>query len=119
MDLHIEGLEPMHFILAYAGMTIHILMKLAEVFNKPDFTWRNFVLQNIISTLVSIVGIPVLLIVATDKSIKDVLPINYVTAMLAGWQTQSLFKTVFAMYNRKNNISDDSNNNQPPTNTPG
>ena len=104
MKLHIEGLNPIYFLLAYAGMLIHILMKLAEVFNRPDFTWKEFFRTNVISFFVSLIGIPVLLIVATDESVKDVLPINNVTAMLAGWQTQSLFKTLFAVYSKKSGV---------------
>lgn len=98
MNLNLEGLNPIHFLLAYAGMMIHVLMKLAEVFNRPDFKFKTFFLTNVISVLISIIGIPMLLIIATDPSIKSVLPINYVTSMLAGWQTQSLFKTLFSLY---------------------
>lgn len=104
MRLHIEGLQPVYFLLAYAGMIIHVLMKLAKVFNRPDFTWKTFIRTNIISFFVSLIGIPVLLILATDESVKDILPINNVTAMLAGWQTQSLFKTIFAMYQKRSGV---------------
>lgn len=101
MNLHIEGLTPIHFLLAYAGMLIHVLMKLARVFNMPEFTFRIFIRKSIIPLIISIIGIPVLLIIATDPSVKDFLPINNVTAMLAGWQTQSMFKTIFAVFGNK------------------
>lgn len=101
MDLHIGGLTTLHYLLAYAGMLLHFLMKLAEVFNHPAFSMRYFIKANIIPLIISIIGIPVLLIVATDSAIKDILPINYVTAVLAGWQTQSVFKTLFAFYGNK------------------
>lgn len=120
MTLHIEGLNPLFFILAYAGMLLHFLMKLAEVFNLPDFSFKIFFKRNIIPLLISIIGIPVLLIVATDASIKDILPINYVTSVLAGWQTQSLFKTLFALYGKKRGLSTDSyDNDKQDPNTPG
>ena len=38
---------------------------------------------------------------ATDESLKDVLPLNNVTATLAGWQTNSVFKALMGMYKPK------------------
>ena len=105
MTLHVEGIEPLHYLLAYAGMIIHILMKLAKVFNLPDFSARLFFKRNFIPFLISMIGIPVLLIVATDATVKEFLPINNVTAVLAGWQTQSLFKSVFALASKKRGLS--------------
>lgn len=101
MVFHIDGLEPIHFLLAYAGAFLHILMKLAEVFTMEDFSFKVFVRKNIIPFLISMLGIPVLLIMATDESIKAILPINLVTSVFAGWQTQSLFKTLSVLYGNK------------------
>lgn len=101
MHFHFEGLQPIHFILAYAGAVLHILMKLAEVFNRPDFVFRIFLRKNILPFIISLIGIPVLLIMATDQTIKSFLPINLVTAVFAGWQTQSLFKSLSNLYGNK------------------
>lgn len=101
MIFNIEGLQPLHFVLAYAGMLLHILMKLAECINKPDFVFQSFLKTNIIPIIISVIGIPVLLIVATDTTIQGFLPINNVTAVLAGWQTQSLFKTLVSLRGKK------------------
>lgn len=103
--LHIEGLNALHFILAYAGMIIYILAKLAEVFPKDEFNGRKFLKENIITTIISIIGIPVLLVIATDPSVKEFLPINNVTAVLCGWQTQSLFKSVFSMVSNRRGLN--------------
>jgi hypothetical protein len=103
--IHDGGLDAIHFILAYAGMLIHILMKLAEVFPRPDFSYKNFIRKNLITTIISIIGIPVLLIVATDTSLHELLPVNYITAVLCGWQTQSLFKTIFELAGRKRGLN--------------
>lgn len=100
-----ETLNYMHYILAYAGMILYLLMKLAEVFPKPEFSYREFFTQNIITVIISVIGIPVLLILSTDTSLKDILPINYVTAVLCGWQTQSLFKSVFSLYSTRKGIN--------------
>lgn len=114
MNLHIEGLDPVHFLLAYAGMLISLLGRLAKVFNRPEFTAKIFFRTNIIPTLISIIGIPVLLIIATDPIVKSTLPINYLTAMLVGLQTQSFFKTLFSIYggSKKNIATTQQNNGQ-------
>lgn len=101
MEQAFEGIESIHFFLAYAGAILHILMKLSEVFSRSDFSWKFFIRKNIIPFIISVIGIPVLLVVATDTSLKETLPINYVTAVLAGWQTQSFFKTLSLLYSRK------------------
>lgn len=107
------GLDTIHFLLAYAGMMIHILMKLAQIFPDPKFSFADFMRKNLITTIISIIGIPVLLIVATDTSLHDLLPINYVTAVLCGWQTQSMFRSVFELAGRKKGVNGepDINNN--------
>ena len=108
-SLYAEGLNTLHFLLAYAGMIIYILFKLAEVFPKDDFKFKKFFRENLITTIISIIGIPVLLVIATDSSIQDILPINNVTAVLCGWQTQSLFKSVFSMVSNRRGLSEDGN----------
>lgn len=45
--------------------------------------------------------IPVLLILSYDTSLKDILPINNLTAVLAGWQTQSIFKSLMLFAGKK------------------
>jgi len=87
-------LELIHFLLAYAGMLIHSLTKLAEHQKLKSFTYSDFLKNNLITNITSAISIPVILIVATDTSLKELLPINYVTALLAGWQTQSIFKSL-------------------------
>lgn len=107
------GLEPIHFVLAYAGMTLCLLARMGEEYPLPDFVFKKFLKQKLISIIFSIIAIPVILVVATDSSIHEFLPINLVTAVLAGWQTQSIFKSVFAMYgNRKglNGVTNVNNN---------
>lgn len=107
------GLEPLHFILAYAGLVLNLLMKLGEEYPLLDFTAKTFLRKYFISILFSVIAIPVLLIVATDTSIHEFLPVNYVTAVLAGWQTQAIFKSTFNMVvNRRGlNISSNGNGN--------
>lgn len=108
-ELQEAGLEPLHFLLAYAGLLLNLLMKLGEDFPLPDFSMKLFMKKYFISILFSVIAIPVLLIVATDTSIHEFLPINYVTAVLCGWQTQSLFKSTFAMVTNRRGLN---SNNQ-------
>jgi len=96
------GLEMQHIILAYVGVLLHILVKLAEL-KKQDhkFTLKSYCKSNIYTILATAIMVPLLLILSTDTSLKDVLPINNVTAVLAGWQTQSVFKSLMSMYSGK------------------
>lgn len=111
-ELHQAGLEPFHFLLAYAGLLLNLLMKLGEEFPIPDFSFRAFLKKYLISILFSIVAIPVLLIVATDTSIHEFLPINYVTAVLCGWQTQAIFKSTFIMVSNRRGLNINGNGGQ-------
>ena len=84
---HISDLTPLHWALAYTGLMVHILMKFANIKGKfSDGLTRKFVMTTIASFLL----IPAILLICTDTSMKDLLPINYMTAFLAGYQTQSL-----------------------------
>lgn len=103
-DMHVDAtdhVEAMHFILAYAGMIIHVLLKLGELRKTPEFSLRKYVKTHIFSMIASIITIPVLLIMATEPAVAEMLPLNYVTAVLAGWQTDSTFKALMGMYSKK------------------
>ncbi len=110
-ELHVDAtthVAVMHFLLAYAGMTIHVLLKLGELRKSPDFSFMGYVQKHIFSMVASIITIPVLLIMATDPAVGEMLPLNYVTATLIGWQTNSTFKALMAMYQRKPKSEDQS-----------
>lgn len=84
-------LDPMYLLIAYSGLLIHILMKLAELPGKLLEGWTK---KDWLVTIASAVSIPILLMICTDTTMKDILPINYVTAFLAGYQTQSFLKGI-------------------------
>lgn len=86
----IMGLDTIHWLLAYGGLAVHILMKLAEFEGKLSDISR----REVLTTAASIIAIPIILIVCTDSSVKEILPINYVTAFLTGYQTQSLIRSI-------------------------
>lgn len=83
---NIQDLTIIHWFLAYAGLVVHVLMKLSEI--KGSF-FQGIERKGVFTVLASIILIPIILIICTDSSMKEVLPINYVTAFLAGYQTQS------------------------------
>ncbi len=97
---HIADLTPLHWVLAYTGLIVHIIMKLANITGKlADGLTRRF----IFTTLASFFMIPVILLICTEGSIKELLPINYLTAFLTGYQTQSIITNIGAF--TKKNIS--------------
>jgi hypothetical protein len=100
VTLHVTA---MHFILAYAGMIIHVLLKLGELRKSPEFSLKGYVKKHIFSMIASVITIPVLLIMACEPAVAEMLPLNYITATLIGWQTNSTFKALMGMYGKKSN----------------
>jgi hypothetical protein len=99
---HIEDLTVIHWFLAFAGLAVHVLMKLGEV--KGAF-FANIKRKEVFTIFASMILVPIILIVCTDSSVKQILPINYVTAFLAGYQTQSFVRSIakFSKTNRDEN----------------
>lgn len=90
-----------HIALAYAGMIIHLLIKLERATKKQDFSFKTYFKTIAIPTVINIIAIPVLLIMMGDSSLTEILPINNVTSVLAGYQTQSIFKSLMDRTNFK------------------
>jgi hypothetical protein len=90
--------NPIFLILAYLGFAIHILMTMADLANQNvEITLRQYLLKNRYSLIASVIMIPILLILSTDTVLKEVLPLNYITAVLCGWQTDATFKAIVAI----------------------
>lgn len=100
---HIADLTPLHWALAYTGLMVHILMKIGNMKGqlKDTFT-RKF----ITTTIASFLLIPALLLICTDTGMKELLPINYLTAFLSGYQTQSLMSNLLSLRKTPNNDSE-------------
>jgi hypothetical protein len=91
---HISDLTPLHWALAYTGLMVHILMKIGKMRGPiKDSLTRKF----ITTTIASFLLIPALLLICTDTGMKELLPINYLTAFLSGYQTQSLMVNLVAL----------------------
>lgn len=87
----------MHWILAFDGALIHVLLKVQEVTQDKKYVFGTYFKKNWASLVATAIMIPVLLIVLSDTSLSEILPINHVTALLAGYQTNSLFKSVIGI----------------------
>lgn len=84
-----------YIILAYVGMLIHMFTKLAEESKKPGFTLGGFFKDNIYHTLGTLLSIPVLIyMIHDDPLVQSYIPLTTVTSVFAGWQTQSMFKSI-------------------------
>lgn len=89
-----EDITLTHWLLSFAGATIAILLKVIEMQKMPGYTFGAYVKKYWISIIVTAIMIPVLLITISDTSLKELLPINNLTALLSGYQTQEMFKTI-------------------------
>lgn len=83
--------------MAYAGALLHLLMKLAEVRTKPGFNFGGWVKENLLHTIINVIAIPVVMILISEPAVQQYLPLTYPTALLAGWQTQSMLKSLIAI----------------------
>ncbi len=99
MEINILQFQIQHLFIAYLGMLLHVLTKIEESRKKGELTTvKAWAQENIITAIVSIIMIPIILLIAeTDPLVKGYLPINNLTSLLAGWQTESLFKTLINM----------------------
>jgi hypothetical protein len=88
---HIEDLNALHWVLAYTGLIVHVIMKVANI--KGDLS-EGLTRRFMLTTLASFFMIPVLLLICTEGSLKEMLPINYLTSFLAGYQTQSIITNI-------------------------
>jgi len=91
---HITELTPLHWALAYTGLIVHVLMKIG---NMKGPLKNNISRKVTMTTLASFLLIPAILLICTDTGMKELLPINYLTAFLAGYQTQSLMNNLLSL----------------------
>ena len=97
--MDILNLDPIHVFLAYGGMVIHTLIQIQKSINqyKDGFSWMIYFKQNIIHLIADFIAIPVILTIFTDPSMKDLWPMNYVTATFTGYTSQSMLHSMFKL----------------------
>ena len=99
---HIVDLTPLHWFLSYIGLAVHVIMKMA---NMRGTIKSNLNRKFVLTTVASFLLIPAILLICTDTGMKELLPINYLTAFLAGYQTQSLMNNLLSL-RKGDNIQD-------------
>ena len=86
-------LTPMHWILAFSGAVVYVLLKIQELSSGKGYKFGDYLKKYWASTSATAIMIPILLIILSEN-FEDILPINNITAVLVGYQTNSIFKTV-------------------------
>lgn len=86
-------LTPLHWILAFAGAFIYVLLKIQEMNADKNYKFGDYLKKHWASTIATIIMIPVSLLILSEN-FPDILPINNMTATLVGYQTNSMFKTI-------------------------
>jgi len=92
-----QTLTTLNWILAFAGAAIHVLLKIAEKQKEPDYVFGEYIKKNLFTMIAVVLMIPVILLVVADSFDSSTLPLNNFTCVLAGYQTQSTFKTLIGI----------------------
>lgn len=94
-------LTPLHWIIAYASVVVYILITIQELKDKNEgFKFLDYIKKYWASTLATAIMLPIILLIAAEN-FADILPINNVTAALAGWNTNSIFRKVMGSAAKK------------------
>ena len=97
MEKLLENVNTLHWLMAYAGALLHLLMKFAEMRKVAGFTAGGWIKENLLHTIINFISIPVVIVLISDPAVQTYLPLTYPTALLAGWQTQSMLKSLIAI----------------------
>jgi len=91
-----EIVGPEHFALALLGVLIYYAFKLDDAFKLKKFEWKIFFHRNIISFVLGLILAPILIIVLIDKDTQFIISIkiNYLTAILTGYFSTTIWKMV-------------------------
>ncbi len=94
-------LTPLHWIIAYATVLIYILMTVQELKEQnSNYKLWDYFKKYWASSLATALMLPIILLIAAEN-FADILPINNVTAALAGWNTNSMFKKLMGAASKK------------------
>lgn len=95
-------IDHLWLLLAYGGMVLHTLIKIEEERKNGTLTTPvDWIKANIISLLISIIGIPILLISLDSPAAAEILPLNNLTSIFLGYQTQSILKSFMTIAGKK------------------
>ena len=86
------------FSLALSGMAIHILTTVKEAYERGEnIKWIPFTISCIISLIINFV------MVFSRESFMDIYPLTYLTSVILGYSSQSIFLKIAKMKTPKNN----------------
>lgn len=89
------------FSLAFLGMLIHFLTMIKEAYERSEsIKW----IPTIISLIISLIIIFVM--VFSRSSFVDIYPLTYLTSVILGYSSQSIFLKIAKMKMPKNNEND-------------
>lgn len=103
-------LTTLHWILAYSGALIYVLLKIQELSREKEYKFGSYLKKHWASTIATAIMIPVCLLILSEN-FADVLPINNLTAVLVGYQTNQVFRSMMSLGKKKYNIEEQ--NGQP------
>lgn len=96
-----ENITIIQWCLAFSGMLIHTLQAIAVAQTDKKFKLLSYIKEKWVHLLTTLIMLPVILITITDTSLVEILPINNLTALLAGFQTDSFFGALVEMGRNK------------------
>lgn len=99
-------IESTYWFLAYSGVLIHFMVKWMESKRPLEVFWQRDVF---VPMIISGMSIPVILILLTEPFVASVLPLNKLTAFIAGYQTQSVLKSFVTIFNRNTSSNNEAN----------
>lgn len=99
-------LVTLHWILAYAGALIYVLLKIQELSVDKKYKFSSYIKAHWASILATAIMIPVLLLILSEN-LTELLPINNLTAVLVGYQTNQIFRSLMSIGKKKYNVDED------------
>ncbi len=90
------------FILAFLGMLIHVLTMVKEAYERGEnIKWIPFTISCIISLII------IFVMVFSRESFTDIYPLTYLTSVILGYSSQSIFLKIAKIKMPKNTSIDD------------
>ncbi len=99
-----EHITLIHWLLAFGGAIVAVLEKIFEMQQQPGYRFGGYLKKYWISLIATLISIPIIMLVISDTGLRELLPINNLTAAVCGYQTQDFFKKLVnvgkAMYDK-------------------
>jgi hypothetical protein len=104
----IHEITVLQWALAYAGSFIYIMVKIQELNDLDTFEIGKYVKKFWASTLATAAMIPVCMLIL-HENFADLLPVNNLTSVLVGYQTNQVFKSFMNIGGKRLNIGQEKN----------